>query len=229
MFQWYGALPPDQQAMMQGLVVMVLFAVIRAVAAWSGKPMSETAGGKFVSYLTVAVTTATTTLLTTGATGAFWVQWALALFTAVGAWEGLSKTYKPIKNGVENEVFRAIPYALVLVLAVAVTMTPAMAAPVDESPFSGTVIAALDDGPFFGAAISYQFAGEWWADVGVKRDQGGTDEFAGISTSWPLAQKTLQLFGINAPSILKGSRYGGGYLIEQREWMFYMARTVLAF
>lgn len=252
MLQWYGSLSPEQQAFLQGLIVMALFAIVRAVAAWRGTPLGETAAAKLGNYLAVAVATAGTTLLSTGATADFWFQWVFALFTAVGSWEGISKTYKPLKQAAEAAAFGIMPYALLvaLVLATAVTIAPAQAqvatpgalspdvvaaAAADtktdeaaESPFSGSVIGALE-GPAFGGAISYHAAKSLWVDAGVKRERGDTDEFAGLSTDWPLAQKTLKLLGIDAPAALKGWRYGGGYLFERNETFFYAARDVLKF
>lgn len=119
MLQWYGQLEPAQQAALQGLLVMAIWAVVRAIAAWTGKPISETAGAKFCNYLTVAVATAASTLLTTGATSSFWFQWAVALWAAVGSWEAISKTYKPIKAAVKA----AAPSGLIPVLLLGMVLT----------------------------------------------------------------------------------------------------------
>ena len=90
---WYTQLPPEQQAALQGLAVMVLFAVIKAIAHWTGKPLGDSAAAKATKLLTVAVATALTTLATTGATPAFWASWAGALVTAIGSWEVIAKGY----------------------------------------------------------------------------------------------------------------------------------------
>lgn len=90
---WYTQLPPQQQAALQGLVVMVLFAAIKAVAYWAGKPLSNTAVAKVGKLLAVAVATAATTLVTVGGTPQFWMAWGLALVTAIGSWEIISKAY----------------------------------------------------------------------------------------------------------------------------------------
>lgn len=239
MLEWYGSLDPDKQAAVIGGVVMLLVMLVRAIAAWSGRPLGETALAKLGNYLTVAAATAFATLLTTGAVPAFWWQWALALFTAVGSWEAISKTYKPLANAAATTKPLYPVGLLVLALVAVVTVSPLQAqmgepatgTKIDEgpSPFSATIIAPLEEGPLFGGAISYQVARELWVDVGVKREDAETDEFLGASTDWPLLQKVLGLFGVNAPAILKGSRYGAGYLFESNDKFFYMARTVFEF
>jgi len=90
---WYTQLPPDQQAALQGLVVMAVFALIKAICHWSGRPLSDTAAAKVTKLLAVAAATAATTIVVTGTTPQFWMQWAVAMVFAVGPWEILSKTY----------------------------------------------------------------------------------------------------------------------------------------
>ena len=90
---WYTQLPPEQQAALQGIAVMVLFAVIKAIAHWAGKPLGDSAAAKATKVLTVAVATALTTLATTGTTGAFWLQWGMAIAAAIGSWEVIAKGY----------------------------------------------------------------------------------------------------------------------------------------
>lgn len=90
---WYMQLSGEQQAALQGLVVMALFALVKAIAHWAGKPLSQSAGAKATKVLAVIIATSLTTLATTGATPAFWPQWAGALVTAIGSWEIISKTY----------------------------------------------------------------------------------------------------------------------------------------
>jgi hypothetical protein len=85
--EWYT------QPAVQGLAVMALLALAKAICFWAGKPLSDTAIAKVGKLLTVAAATAAATILTTGATGAFWPAWAGALVTAIGSWEILSKSY----------------------------------------------------------------------------------------------------------------------------------------
>jgi hypothetical protein len=85
--EWYT------QPAVQGLAVMALLALAKAIFFWAGKPLSDTAIAKVGKLLTVAAATAAATILTTGATPAFWPQWAGALVTAIGSWEILSKGY----------------------------------------------------------------------------------------------------------------------------------------
>jgi len=96
MVQWYAALSPDQQAALQGLLVMALFATIKAICYWAGKPLGDSAAAKIGKLVTVAVATAATTFVSVGLTPGFWLQWVLAFVTAVGSWEVLAKAYNAI-------------------------------------------------------------------------------------------------------------------------------------
>lgn len=225
MLQWYGALPPEQQAALQGLVVMALFAVVRAVSAWAGKPLSETAGAKFCNYLAVAVATAATTLLTTGAVPAFWWQWAIALWAAVGSWEGISKTYKPLKEATVAALFGNFALLLAVVLVVSLAAAPAMA---DRQPIEVSPVASLDGGPFLGAALSYPLFElddyTLWLDAGGKQAAGAGNIFLGASTdayraldAIPLIKSLIPLLDRALPN---NARVGGAYLFASEEWMF---------
>jgi len=96
--EWYASLTPQAQAALQGVIVMGLVAIIRAACHWAGHPISETKAAKLGNYIAVAVATAATTLVTTGATEAFWLSWMAALWAAVGAWEGLSKFWAALAD-----------------------------------------------------------------------------------------------------------------------------------
>lgn len=232
MLQWYANLDPAQQAALQGLLVMAIFAIVRAIAAWSGKPLNDSAAAKLGNYLTVAAATAFATLLTTGAVPAFWWQWALALFTAVGSWEGISKLYKPIRENVENAALGSMPLGLIIVVVLAIT--PALA---DRAPIEASPIASLDGGPAFGACLSYPVmeVGDYtgWLDGGTKKAGGGNNLFFGGSTdAWriideiPILKIVFPVLDFALPS---NARVGGGYLFANKEWMFYMRVPLLEF
>jgi hypothetical protein len=85
--EWY------MQPGIQGLVVMAVFAAIKAIAYWAKRPLSDTAAAKVLKLVTVAAATAAATIVTTGLTAAFWPAWAVALATAIGSWEVIAKGY----------------------------------------------------------------------------------------------------------------------------------------
>ena len=90
---WYANQTPQVQAALQGFIVMLILALVKAALHYAGRPLGQDAISKLGKYLAVATMTAATTLVTTGATEQFWMQWLAALFAAVGAWEGLAKLY----------------------------------------------------------------------------------------------------------------------------------------
>lgn len=233
MLEWYAALPDDQKAMLQGLVVMALLALVRAVAHWAGKPLSETAGAKLGNYLTVAVATGLTTLLSTGATAGFWLSWMMALFTAVGTWEGLSKFYKPLKVSATTAIDRATEglYFWTLVIAglalfglLAFTPGAALADEPEEPPqweLSGLEQLGFDAG---GGCLSYRLdeLGDTdryvWLDGGIIswHDRPQTDGFLGASTNVPWLGRSLE----------KRTRWGGGVMFP--DWaLFGYIRSVV--
>jgi hypothetical protein len=91
--EWYTALGPEKQVALQGLIVMGLFALVKAIAFWAKRPLSNTAVAKVGKLLVVAVATAATTLVTNGVTPQFWLQWVMAMGLAIGSWEILAKGY----------------------------------------------------------------------------------------------------------------------------------------
>ena len=93
MVEWYAALSPQEQAAIQGVVVMAFVAIIKALCHWAGKPLGQTALAKLGKYATVAVLTALTTIVTTGLTAQFWMAWVAALCAAVGSWEAVARVY----------------------------------------------------------------------------------------------------------------------------------------
>lgn len=227
MLEWYAALPDDQKAMLQGLVVMALLALVRAVAHWAGKPLNETAVAKLGNYLTVAVATGLTTLLSTGATAGFWLSWMMALFTAVGTWEGLSKFYKPLKVATAE-----VPYGLGVLtglliftlIAVPLSVGYAEDAPADEPDqweLSGLEQLGFDAG---GGCLSYRLdeLGDTdryvWLDGGILswHDRAQTDGFLGASTNVPWLGRTLE----------RRTRWGGGVMFP--DWaLFGYVRTAV--
>lgn len=100
---------------------------------------------------------------------------------------------------------------LLLVLLVIVALCTATAASADgwQDRLSATIIAAPNDGPMLGAALSYQALTHLWLDVGAKRDRGGTSEFAGLSTDLQLAADLLgRLFDFDPGEIPDKARAG---------------------
>lgn len=91
--EWLKSLTPEQTQMVVGLLVMVVFAIIKAVLAWTGRPLPATTAAKLQKFLAVAAGAALATLAVTGLTPAFWQAWIFSTFTAVGSWEGLSKLW----------------------------------------------------------------------------------------------------------------------------------------
>lgn len=103
MLEWYAKLTLQEQSMFQGMVVMALMALVRAIAHWTKRPLSESTLAKLGNYVVVALATAGTTAIAEGGFGSgFVVAWMTALWTAVGAWEGLSKLWKPTKEGLDT-------------------------------------------------------------------------------------------------------------------------------
>ncbi len=119
-------------------------------------------------------------------------------------------------------------YALGIVLAFAVLLcaAPAHADGLTDK-VSLTLIAAPNDGPVVGAALSYRIHEHLWGDLGCKRDQERTDPFLGLSTDLAMASTLLdQLFDADIGTPPAGARIGGGYDPVDDSWLFYFGYSI---
>lgn len=92
---------------------------------------------------------------------------------------------------------------------------------------SVTLIAAPNDGPVVGAALSYRIHEHLWGDLGCKRDAQRTDPFLGLSTDLALAAGLLdQLFRADLGTPPRGARVGGGYDPVDDSWLFYLGYSL---
>lgn len=89
------------------------------------------------------------------------------------------------------------------------------------------LIGAPNDGPVFGAAISYQVYSHLWADVGVKREEGDTNPFVGASTDLAyVASMIADLLNTTWSNVPSGARFGGGYDLRRDEAFAYFAQSI---
>ena len=239
------SLSAAEQQMLVGLVVMIVVGLVRAIMHWRGVAVSETALSKLASYATVAGITCLATLIAQGGYSAeFWIRWVIALGTAVGGWEGLSKLYNATidRDALDDLdavaasarlLTKCLPALLLCALvACAWCAGPAVAAdlPLPEA----TLVGSLDGGPTLGAAASWHVADlgslAVWADIGVKREEAGTDWFAGASTPAAALLETLPVIRLLAPAVDRvfpaETRLGAGYLFDAREPWIYLATGI---
>lgn len=101
--------------------------------------------------------------------------------------------------------------------------------PAERNPFAptGSVVASLDGGPMFGAAFSWEVYEVWdlplYLDLGFKRQEAGTDWFAGASTDamglldkFPIIRYMVPLLDRVFP---EGTCLMYGYLLDAGEPM----------
>lgn len=211
MLEWLKGLDEATRALLVGVVVQYIVQALKWLGDKAGMNVAE---AKLSKLVTAGVTAGVATVLVTGYNQQFWKEWLFAFASAVLLHEagnkGLRKG-KKIKKAITDAIaFESVALSLIvgLVLCCSLCAPPAHADGWQEK-LSATIIAAPNDGPMLGAAVSYQALSHLWLDVGAKRDRGGTEEFAGFSTDLQAAADLIgRLFDFDPGAIPPTARAG---------------------
>lgn len=232
MLEWLRGLSEANRALLVGLVVQYLVQAIKWAAGKAGMAVEE---AKITKLVAAILTAGVATYLITGNTGAFWQEWLFAAATAVLLHEAGNKLKRKAVKVLDDAA--SLAYGLLAVLLVTCLACTWCAGPsvAGDLPLpEATLVGSLDGGPTLGAAASWHVADlgslEAWADVGIKREEAGTDWFAGGSTPAAALLDTLPVIRLLAPAVDRvfpaETRLGAGYLFDAREPWVYLATGI---